>query len=207
MQKMKKCYKCKRSRPLAYFGKNRVRKDGLQSSCKDCQSNTNRLYYKNNRKKFMKLVGINKRRRALNNYTRLVTEYLNKPCIDCNKVYHPSSMVFDHLDLKTKSIRKTEGVMYLVRNGYSWKVIKEEVDKCDVRCQNCHFLKTSIDFNHWSEVSQLINDHSRLIKKLYNNGNFLGVGAFNKQKKDISNKFFGFMKDEIEKITKARKSE
>ncbi len=155
----------------------------------------------------MKLVGINKRRRALNNYTRLVTKYLNKPCIDCNKVYHPSSMVFDHLDLKTKSIRKTEGVMYLVRNGYSWKVIKEEVDKCDVRCQNCHFLKTSIDFNHWSEVSQLINDHSRLIKKLYNNGNFLGVGAFNKQKKDISNKFFGFMKDEIEKITKARKSE
>ena len=69
----------------------------------------------------MKKIMINKRKRALDNYTKLITKYFNKPCRDCGGVYHPSAMVFDHINGKSDNIFKTEGVMYLVRNGYSWK--------------------------------------------------------------------------------------
>ena len=149
---------------------------------------------------------INKRRRALENYVKLLIGYLSNPCVDCGKVYHPSAMVFDHVNGKDKKIYKSEGVMYLVRNGYSWKVIKKEISKCKTRCQNCHFSKTSKQFKHWSEISDLIDDHSSLIKKLYKyNGNFLESSAFNKQKKEISDKFSEFMLEQVRKVTKERR--
>lgn len=160
----------------------------------------------------MKKIMINKRKRALDNYTKLITKYFNKPCRDCGGVYHPSAMVFDHINGKSDNIFKTEGVMYLVRNGYSWKVIKNEIKKCVVRCQNCHFIKTSKQFNYWSEISDLIQDYSSLIRKIYKYkiygfyGNFLRMNEFNKQKKEISDRFSEFMLDEIKKITKKRTS-
>ena len=212
MQKIKKCYKCKTSKPLAYFGVNNSRKDGVQSCCKSCSSQMNKDYYRKNKKRCMKKIMINKRKRALDNYTKLITKYFNKPCRDCGGVYHPSAMVFDHINGKSDNIFKTEGVMYLVRNGYSWKVIKNEIKKCVVRCQNCHFIKTSKQFNYWSEISDLIQDYSSLIRKIYKYkiygfyGNFLRMNEFNKQKKEISDRFSEFMLDEIKKITKKRTS-
>ena len=139
-------------------------------------------------------IAINKRKRALVNYIKLVTRYFNNPCVDCGKVYHPSSMVFDHKLNEYKKSYKSEGLMYLVRSGYSWKVIKKEINKCEIRCQNCHYLKTAKDFGYWSEISHFIEDHYRLMKKLYKyNGNFLNTNAFNKNKKDISKQFLDMM--------------
>jgi len=206
MQKIKKCYHCKKNKAIKFFGKNKGRRDGLQSSCKNCKSEINKKYYKENKAKCIERIGLGKRKRALHNYTRLVTKYFSKPCVDCNEIYHPSSMVFDHISSKSKNIYKTEGVMYLVRSGYSWKAIKKEVDKCAVRCQNCHFLKTSKDFEHWSEIADLVDDHARLIRKLYKyNGNFLEIESFNEQKRDISSKFSGFMKEQINKVIEKKK--
>lgn len=206
MQRLKKCYKCKENKPFAYFGMNRARKDGLQSSCKTCQSEMNKDYYRKNKSRCISKIRINKRKRALDNYARILTSYFSNPCMDCGEIYHPSAMVFDHINGKSKNIFKTEGVMYLVRNGYSWKVIKREIKKCVVRCQNCHFIKTAIQFRHWSEVSNLVNDYSRLIRKIYKyNGNFLELGAFNKQKKEISDKFLGFMLEKIRNVTQEKR--
>ena len=103
-------------------------------------------------------------------------------------------------------IRKTEGVSVLIREGYSWSRIEKEIAKCEVRCHNCHFLKTSKDFNHWKEISGYIEDYSRLIKKLYEyNGNFSGNGAFNKQKMEISDKFAEVMSQHSSAVTEKRR--
>tara|TARA_R110000787_G_scaffold152168_1_gene265972 strand:+ start:1720 stop:2352 length:633 start_codon:yes stop_codon:yes gene_type:complete len=194
MQKIKKCYKCKEVFPETDFNKNKAKKDNLQTSCKGCQRKIAKKYYELNRKRCIGVININKRRRALGHYIEIITNYLNVPCTDCRKVYHPASMVFDHKVGSIKNIYKNQGVNYLIRDGYSKESITDEIKKCDVRCQNCHYLKTSKDFKHWKEISSLINDYSRIIKKLYRkHWNFFDFDTFKIQKKEISEKFANTM--------------
>ena len=194
MQKVKKCYKCKKNIPITGFNNNKAKKDNLQTSCKGCQGKIAKEYYESNRKRCIGVININKRRRALENYIEIITKYLNVPCVDCKKVYHPASMVFDHRVGSIKNIYRNQGVNYLIRDGYSKKSIKEEIDKCDVRCQNCHFLKTSKDYKHWKEIAFLINDYSSIIKKLYKkHWNFFDFDTFKIQKEEISEKFSSAM--------------
>jgi len=204
MQRVKKCYKCKKNIHITGFNKNKARKDNLQTECIVCQRQTSKEYYNLNKKRCIDVISINKRRRALENYIEIVTKYLNVPCVDCKKVYHPASMVFDHRVGSVKNIYKNQGVNYLIRDGYSRKAIKEEIAKCDVRCQNCHFLKTSKDYKHWNEIAFLINDYSSIIKKLYKkHWNFFDFDTFKIQKGEISEKFSSAMLEtahlEIEK--------
>ena len=207
MQKMKKCWKCKKKKCASYFHVNNSRKDKLQTMCKVCQTIINRSSYYKNRRRDIKRNIINRRGRGLLNYIKVITEYLNVPCADCGVLYHPASMVFDHISSKEKlRIRKTEGVNLLVREGYSWKVVKNEIGKCEVRCQNCHFLKTSKDFNYWKEISNYIKDYSKLIKKLYEyHGNFSESDAFKKQKQEISDKFAEAMSQHSIATTKKKR--
>ena len=195
MQKIKKCYKCKSLLSISLFNVNKARKDGYQTSCKNCQAKANRIYYKKNKKRCINVIRLNKRKRALENHIKIITKYFNKPCVDCNKIYHPSSLVFDHVK------NKSEGVGSLVRSGYAWSVIKKEIDKCQVRCQNCHFLKTSRQFNHWVEVSDLIDKYYESIKEVSffeKHWNFLPVDEFKKEKGQITKKF---KKKMIKRIT------
>lgn len=68
-------------------------------------------------------------------YTR---EILKKTqCIDCG-FSNWMALEFDHLVPETK----LKNVSDLVRNGASIKKIQDEIDKCEVRCANCHRIKT-----------------------------------------------------------------
>ena len=207
MNTLKKCYRCKEKKTLDNFSKNKIRKDGLQTECRSCKSVTSRSYYKKNRKKIVKQININKRRRALKRYIGIVTEYLSRSCVDCKKVYHPSSMVFDHAGLDDKlSILKTEGVLRLVRGGYSWDVIKKEIKKCEVRCQNCHYYKTSKDFNYWAEIQNEIEsffEENKKINKYY--GNFFTKNAYNNKRKNLIEYYKKNMNSIVERISLKRK--
>ena len=44
----KKCHRCGKVKPYYDFYKNRSKKDGLQSQCKECLSETHKKWYKNN---------------------------------------------------------------------------------------------------------------------------------------------------------------
>ncbi len=43
-------------------------------------------------------------------------------------------------------------VSQMVHLGYSANKVLEEVEKCEVRCANCHIRKTARDFNYYSHV-------------------------------------------------------
>jgi hypothetical protein len=61
----------------------------------------------------------------------------DKKCLDCSES-DPIVLDFDHRvrQLKFKSINK------MLSGHYSWKSILSEIEKCDVRCANCHRRKT-----------------------------------------------------------------
>tara|TARA_R110000796_G_scaffold74800_1_gene168196 strand:- start:41 stop:592 length:552 start_codon:yes stop_codon:yes gene_type:complete len=45
---MKKCYVCKELKPQDRFGKDRTRKDGIDTKCKGCRSISSKNFYSNN---------------------------------------------------------------------------------------------------------------------------------------------------------------
>lgn len=65
------------------------------------------------------------------------------PCSDCGES-RVLVLEFDHV----RGV-KTANVSELVDRGATLEVIKAEVEKCDVRCCNCHALKTATQFQTW----------------------------------------------------------
>lgn len=58
-------------------------------------------------------------------------------CIDCGYKANPLALQFDHvIGVKFKEVSR------MVSEVYSLKSIKEEIRKCQVRCANCHMIKT-----------------------------------------------------------------
>ena len=70
------------------------------------------------------------------------------PCVDCN-IADPRVLVFDHV-----RDTKHNNVGTLASNGRLDLVITE-IAKCEVRCANCHSMKTAID-QHWYSMGQAI---------------------------------------------------
>jgi len=59
-------------------------------------------------------------------------------CIDCGYAAHAEALQFDHLGEGKKG-----NVSDLIRSDYSWTTIVNEINKCEVRCANCHAVRTS----------------------------------------------------------------
>lgn len=56
-------------------------------------------------------------------------------CVDCGYNEHPAALHFDHVRGKKKFVI-SQSV------GVSWERVLEEIKKCEVRCANCHAIRT-----------------------------------------------------------------
>lgn len=132
---MKKCCTCKTLKSPEDFHKSRSRKDGLQTTCKSCRQKIHKEHYAENKKKYKKdnTRYRKERREIIRNYL------LEHPCVDCGES-DPIVLEFDHLRDKEFSI--SEGT------SFSETRILIEIEKCEVRCANCHRRKTAERLSH-----------------------------------------------------------
>ncbi len=73
----------------------------------------------------------NRKDQRENNRKKLL-DYLSKhPCVDC-KDPDVRALTFDHLRDKVTTVSE------LVNSGAPWSRVKQEIDKCVVRCASCH---------------------------------------------------------------------
>lgn len=63
---------------------------------------------------------------------------LAQGCVDCGYNEHAVALEFDHV----QGIKKGS-ISNLIRSDYAWSTIKSEMEKCVVRCSNCHAVITS----------------------------------------------------------------
>lgn len=56
-------------------------------------------------------------------------------CVDCGYRLHPTALQFDHIPSRGKKLKA-------VSKCTSVRSLKSEILKCEVRCANCHFIKT-----------------------------------------------------------------
>ncbi len=96
-----------------------------------------------NSKKYWIQGGDDKRNALRAEKKRAAVEYLGGQCVDCGlKINCLSVYDFDHRPgaEKRRSIRDNSVGIDL---DWPWEVIQAELDKCDLRCANCHRLRHS----------------------------------------------------------------
>ena len=72
-----------------------------------------------------------------NKIVRFIQEYkAGKKCVDCGENYPYWILEFDHLKDKNFTIAQFRSTTM------SLEVVKEEIEKCDVVCSNCHKNRT-----------------------------------------------------------------
>src|SRR5437867_9332807 len=132
---MRACTRCGEVKRLDQFPPVRRGEPKLQSWCRDCFAEANaRNYRKNHEREKARIYKYITEQRA--QVREKIIEYLREhPCVDCGE----SDIVvleFDHVGDKVADISVYAG------RGRSWARVKAEIDKCEVRCANCHRRKT-----------------------------------------------------------------
>ena len=73
-------------------------------------------------------------------------EYKGNRCADCGGVFPQCVYDFHHIE-EDRNNNKDKTVGHMTHNLRPWKVIQEELDKCELLCANCHrirhFMNTS----------------------------------------------------------------
>lgn len=128
----KSCGRCGQSKPVDNFAFNRARKDGRANWCKSCANGYNRqIYHDPNHGRRRQMLEANQVTRVRNK--TFVRDYLRShPCVDCGEA-DIIVLDFDHVRGK-----KTLEVTRMAAGCWSLKSILEEIEKCEVRCANCH---------------------------------------------------------------------
>lgn len=125
---MKKCSKCEKLKPIADFSLHSPsKKDGkYRPDCKECVRQRSAKSIDKERLKIVKENAIRTARHYVDEYLKL------HPCVDCSE---PDIEVLDFDHVRGD---KVSDVSKMVSSGSRvWK-IEEEINKCEVRCANCH---------------------------------------------------------------------
>lgn len=132
------CTICKTSKNKTEFNKNKSRKDGYNTICRICSNERSKLYYQENKEHHKKVIRERTNKVILENRQKLFEYYSNNSCVDCGND-NPIVLELYHRD----DVIKINEISNMVHSGYSWEIIEKEINKCDVRCSNCHKIRTS----------------------------------------------------------------
>ena len=103
-------------------------------------------YYKGHPAVRKRLRDGNRRRRQERKL--YIQEYLlSHPCVDCGKT-DPIVLEFDHV-----RGRKVKEISRFRCHNLTWIGLLKEIEKCDVRCANCHRRKTARERGYYSGLA------------------------------------------------------
>ena len=155
--KTKTCAICKIEKDISEFGKH-DRFGHLNNKCKPCFAESMKEYRnthpektKESRKKCY-LKTINKRKqynkKKLIERKQLIYNILiiSGGCIDCG-LKDPECLEFDHKDRDDK-------IMNIARakQSSSTEKLLKEIDKCEIRCANCHRIKHAEELGYYKHI-------------------------------------------------------
>lgn len=135
---MKTCKMCARMLPLSEFSRKSADRPSTNSYCKACQREYSRRHYAQNRDIYGKNRSANQLRYRDENRARVQAFIRDKACVDCGET-DSRVLEFDHV-MGEKAFSIGDAI-----SQRSWKQIERELQKCHVRCANCHRRKTAIE--------------------------------------------------------------
>lgn len=148
MFETKACTKCNNTykSPLSnHFSKRAGTADGLQYVCKRCQRQERTIHYLENQDYYKEKATKHNEDYRMRNLQFMIDYLKVHPCVDCGEA-DPVVLEFDHLGNKESDVS--------VMRTCSLEKVAQEIEKCEVRCANCHRRKTAKQFN-WYEGIKL----------------------------------------------------
>jgi len=147
------CATCKIEKNETEFHFRDKKANRRSSWCKDCSKSYTAKHYDKRKDQYIAAAVVSNRKRR-EKLRRIKWEYLKgRSCIDCGEK-DPVVLDFDHRENKIESISR------LISQFASIEKIKEEMDKCDIRCANCHRRRTAKQFC-WFETENGIEKSNR----------------------------------------------
>ncbi len=144
---MKNCKNCGKDKPLQEFNFRNLSKGTRSSNCKICSRRFVRNHYYKNRLYYIKKAKERNKARRLE-IKKWVWSYLNNnSCVDCGE-NDPIVLEFDHMFDKISAISR-------MHRNFSLNAVIKEIEKCQIRCANCHRRKTAKERGWHQKVKPL----------------------------------------------------
>lgn len=144
---MKECIDCNIFKKLEDFYPHKDGQYGRSPYCSECSRAKARKYYKNNNEKRKLQIYYARRIRKLDIFSELKEKYL-AGCVDCGE-NNFFVLDWDHRDNVSKLLPLSK--MW----NFSKEKIMDEIDKCELRCANCHRKKTANQLNWTDWISEV----------------------------------------------------
>ena len=142
LDETKRGSRCGETKALSQFNLKTATR--LQSYCKACNSAYLKKHYAENLQYYVAKSARFKRRRKKALLAKLIEYFDTHPCVDCGE-HDPVVLQFDHVRGE-----KVAAVGTLFAECRPWEVLAAEIEKCVVRCSNCHWRKTAKQFGWYA---------------------------------------------------------
>ena len=148
---MKKiCSSCSEERDAEQDFNWKYKARGIRNTrCKFCQSQVSKRHYEKNKQSYLNRARSREVLVIEDNQRRLALYLASHPCVDCGCI-DKRVLEFDHVRGK-----KSGTISRMMGEGFSWVTIEAEIEKCEVRCANCHRIKEGERRGWWRNISDL----------------------------------------------------
>ena len=144
---MRMCARCHVAKPLEDFPIKNAARGTRRSYCLRCCREYGREHYRNNVAMYVRKAAARAAIERTANRAFVWNYLLTHPCVDCGE-RDPIVLEFDHREPRTK-FREVARLVHT--HGLS--AVRAEIAKCDVRCGNCHRIRTATQFG-WYRLGE-----------------------------------------------------
>lgn len=137
VQVVNQCTRCGQWKDDEAFGWRNQSLGRRQTYCRDCRRAIDSAEHKQ-RTPEQKAEDRERNQNRIDSCRRYVWDYLSThACVDCGES-DPVVLEFDHMD----ATQKIRHISEMVARGVALSTLQAEIAKCQVRCVNCHRIKT-----------------------------------------------------------------
>ena len=141
----KTCLLCHKEKNENKFSFRNKAKGTRVGRCKTCIRKQIRKHYSENRNYYL-LKARNRNSEVRNRIKNYIWNYLSAhSCVDCGEK-DPVVLEFDHISDKISAV----SAMY---RNYTLDTVIMEINKCEVRCANCHRRKTARERGWYKKIT------------------------------------------------------
>ncbi len=148
---MRTCTNCNKEKELNRdnFHYKSKAKNTFNYICIPCWKVYHKAHYKSNKQIYISKAKLTKQQLVETNILLLLNYLKTHHCVDCGES-DPLTLEFDH-------VRDTKKFNVSTRLAQvSWDKVQDEIEKCEVRCANCHKRKTAKQFGY-QRYLQILN--------------------------------------------------